>query len=441
MLQTPYSPRDKPASKKQTNIETQSRTGEAAQLDYDVIVVGAGPAGSTVAREVARRGFRVLLTEEHPQVGVPSHCTGKLSSSAAKELGIEPPGNLAELRGAIFHSPSGAQLVVERAETQAYVLDRGVFDSCLASQAVDSGATLATSTRATKVRINRTEAHVSLALKDRVEDKTCKIVVGADGVASSVARQTGLYSKASKEMRLAAQKEFTEVHSMNPGFAEVFFGRRFAPGFFAWAVPAGAARARVGLCVQPGLGVAPMSCLNLLIASHPVLAPRLRGGVVAAESVHAIPTGGALRRTVGDGVLVVGDAAGQVKSTTGGGLYYGILCARMAGESLCKALEGAEGTVPSRGLEDYERHWRARLGEEISFGCRARAFMDSLSDDEVDFVFQVLRDDESLVTLVEVLADIDYQSRVARSLMPKIAVALARRPRILSKASRHLLIP
>jgi len=393
-----------------------------------------------VAREVARRGFRVLLTEEHPQVGVPSHCTGKLSSSAAKELGLEPPGVLAELRGAILYSPSGAQLIVERAKTQAYVLDRRVFDSCLASQAVESGAMLATSTRATKVRIKRSEALVCLVLQDHIEEKTCKIVVGADGVASSVARRTGLYSKASKEMRLAAQKEFTEVHSMIPGFAEAFFGRRFSPGFFAWAVPAGATRARVGLCVQPGSGVAPMSCLNSLIASHPVVAPRLRGSIVTAESVHAIPTGGPLRRTVGDGVLVVGDAAGQVKSTTGGGLYYGMLCGRMAGESLCKALEEAQGTVPARELEDYERRWRARLGEEISFGCRARAFMDSLSDDEVDYVFQVLRDDESLVRLVEALGDIDFQSNIARSLIPRIVVALARRPRLLSKASRYLLI-
>jgi geranylgeranyl reductase family protein len=354
---------------------------------------------------------------------------------------MEPPRVLAELRGAVFHSPSGVQLQVERAETQAYVLDRKAFDLWLASQAVDSGATLATTTRATKVHIRKSEVRVSLASQNRLKEKTCKVVVGADGVASFVARQTELYSKESMEIRLAAQKEFTGVHSITPSFAEVFFGRRFAPGFFAWMVPAGRTRVRVGLGVKPGSGAAPMSRLNDFVASHPVVAPKLRGSTVTAESIHSIPTGGAPRRTVGDGVLVVGDAAGQVKPTTGGGLYYGILCARMAGEPLCKALEGVEGTVPSEELEDYERRWRSRLEEEISFGCRARAFMDSLSDDEVDYVFQVLRDDESLVTLIEALADIDYQSRIARSLIPRIAVALARRPLILSKASRYLLIP
>lgn len=410
-------------------------------LDYDVIVVGAGPAGSTVAYEVARHGFEVLLAEEHPQIGVPSHCTGKLSSSASKELGIEPPGVLAELRGAIFHSPSGTQLVVERAERQAYVLDRGSFDSWLASRAADSGATLTTSIRVTKVHIHKSEVRVHLTTQGRTVEKTCKVVVGADGFVSSVARQTGLYDKASTEMRLSAQKEFIRVHSMNPGFAEVFFGRRFSPGFLAWAVPAGATRARVGLCVKPGSGKGPMSYLDLLIASHPVVGPRLRGSIVTEESVHAIPTGGALGQTVGDGVLVVGDAAGQVKSTTGGGLYYGILCARMAGECLREALEESEGTVLSRELEGYERSWRGRLMEEISFSCKARAFMDSLSDEEVDYLFHVLKNDESLITLIEGSADIDYQSRVAKRLIPRVAVALAKKPTLLSKASRHFLIP
>jgi digeranylgeranylglycerophospholipid reductase len=412
---------------------------EAAQLDYDVMVVGAGPAGSTVAYQVAKHGFKVLVVEEHPQVGVPSHCTGKLSISAAKELGIKPPRILAELRGAIFHSPSGIQLTVERAETQAYILDRGALDWWLASEAENLGATLATSTRANKVEIGKSGVRVYLASKRGVETKLCKVVVGADGVASFVARQMGLYSKKPVELRLAAQKEFSKVKSMIPDFAELFFGERIAPGFFAWTVPAGSMGARVGLCIQPLSGQTPARHLDQFIASNPVVAPKLRESVVTAESVHAIPTGGAIRRTVCDGTLIVGDAAGQVKSTTGGGLYYGILCARIAGESLCKALERSEATVPGEELLSYERNWRERLGEEISFGCRVRNFMDSLSDDEVNYLFQVLRNDKTLSTLVEALADIDYQSRIGKSLIPRIVVALARKPRLLSKA-RHLLV-
>ncbi len=414
---------------------------DAAHMDYDVIVVGAGPAGSTVAYEAARRGFKVLLAEEHARIGVPSHCTGKLSAAATKELGVETPIILAELRGAIFYSPSGIQLTVEKAKTQAFILDRETFDLQLAYRAVDSGAILSTASRVTRVEIGGPAVNVSLNIQGRNLTKTCKVVVGADGVASFVARQTGLYSKASIEMKLAAQKELAEVRSIPSGFAEIFFGKQYAPGFFGWVVPITSNGARVGLCVKPGTNEAPMSRLNLFVASHPVVAPLLKGSIVKRESIHTIPTGGPLKQTVGDGVLIVGDAAGQVKSTTGGGLYYGILCAQMAGQSLTKVLDKAEGIVRAKELESYEAQWRERLGEEISFGCRARAFLDSLSDNELDYLFQVLRDDKSLATLIEALADIDYQSRIGKSLMAKIAVVLARKPRILAKASRYLLVP
>ena len=184
-----------------------------------------------------------------------------------------------------------------------------------------------------------------------------------------------------------------------------------------------------------------MERLAHFIVSHPLIAPRLAGSEVVEESIHAIPTGGALRRTVGDGVLVVGDAAGQVKSTTGGGLYYGILCARMAGEALSRALEESEGTVLGKRLERYELGWRSRIGEEISFSVKARAFLDSLTDDEVDFIFQVIKEDKSLAGLIESLADIDYQSRIGKGVLSRLGLALMRRPSILSKAGRYLFAP
>jgi digeranylgeranylglycerophospholipid reductase len=409
-------------------------------LDYDLIVVGAGPVGSTVADEVARDGYKVLLVEEHETVGSPAHCTGKLSFSAARELGLQPPGVLAELRGAFFYSPSGNELVAEKKETQAYILDRRVFDSHFASKAVESGACLETNTRATSIRIGLSEVSVELSKGGRSEERTCRVVVGSDGVTSTVARLTGLYSKAPSELRMGAQRELNRARPRAPGFVEVFLGSQTAPGFFAWLSPSGKERARVGLCVKPGIsGGAPMERLEHFIVSNPIIAPRLAESEVVEESIHAIPTGGALRRTIGDGVLVVGDAAGQVKSTTGGGLYYGILCARMAGEALSRALEEPGGTVPGKRLERYELGWRRRIGEEISFSVRARAFLDSLTDDEVDFIFQVIKEDKSLAGLIESLADIDYQSRIGKGLLSRLALALMRRPNILSKAGRYLL--
>lgn len=409
-------------------------------MDYDVIVVGAGPAGSIVADEVASHGFKVLMIEEHPYVGARQHCTGKLSVNAAKELSIKTLKIMAELRGAVFHSPNGRQLTVERNETQAYIIDREDLDLQLASRAVSSGTTLSTSTRVTGIDVKDSNVNVFIDSQGREETRSCRAVVGADGVGSLVARKAGLYTKSSTELRLAAQEEFIGVSSHPSDFAQVYFGTDFAPGFFAWTVPSGPRRVKIGLCVRPGSGRSPIDWLKLFINSHPLVSSWSREGTVSQPIVHAIPTGGTLRKTISDGIVIVGDAAGHVKSTTGGGLYYGILCAHMAGQTLVKSLEKSEGIVSETELKDYEKHWRQRIGDEILFSSRARAFLDSLSDEEMDYIFQIIGSDKSLSKLIETLADIDYQSKIGKGLMAKMAISLMKKPRILQKASQHLLL-
>ena len=413
---------------------------EVSQLDYDVIVVGAGPAGSTAAEEVASHGFRVLIIEEHPFVGARQHCTGKLSVNAAKELSIKTLKVMAELRGAVFHSPNGTQLTVERNETQAYIIDREDLDLQLASNAVSSGASLSTSTRAIGIEVKETNANVLVSSQVGEEIRSCRVVVGADGVGSFVARKAGLYSKSSAELRLGAQEEFLGVSSTHSDFAQIFFGENIAPGFFAWTVPSGSRRVKAGLCVKPGSGKSPIDWLNSFTSSNHNTSSWSKEATESRQVVHAIPTGGTLRKTVGDGIVIVGDAAGQVKSTTGGGLYYGILCARLAGQTIVESLERSEGTVPATELKNYERRWRERIGDEILFSCRARAFLDSLSDQEMDYIFQILENDKPLSKLIETVADIDYQSRIGKGLMARMAVSLMKKPRILQKATQYLLI-
>jgi len=401
--------------------------------------VGAGPAGSIAAEEVSSHGFKVLMIEEHPYVGARQHCTGKLSVNAAKELSIKTLKIMAELRGAVFHSPNGRELTVERNETQAYIIDREDLDLQLASRAVNSGTTLLTSTRVTGIDVGDSNVNVFMSGQGREEVRSCRAVVGADGVGSLVARKTGLYTKSSTELRLAAQEEFIGVTSYTSDFAQVSFDTDFAQGFFASTVPSGPRRLKIGLCVKPGSGKSPMDWLKLFVNSHPSVSSWVREGTVSQQTVHAIPTGGTLRKTISDGVIIVGDAAGHVKSTTGGGLYYGIICAHIAGQTLVRSLEKSEGIVSEIELKDYERHWRQRIGDEIVFSSRARAFLDSLSNEEMDYIFQIIGDDKSLSKLIETLADIDYQSKIGKGLMAKMAISLMKKPRILQKASQHLL--
>ena len=406
-------------------------------MAYDVVVVGAGPSGSTVARCIARGGYNVLLVEEHPKVGIPTHCTGKVSVNACRELSLEPPTVLNELRGAIFHSPSGRTVTFDRRETQAYVIDRADFDHSLAMRAVESGAALSTNTRVQRVVVKESGVSVSLSEEGKNRECSCRVLVAADGATSGIARQRELYSKKSSDVRFAAQRVVSELAGNDSAFAEVFFGRDYAPGFFAWLVPMGSRRAHVGLAVKPDTGRPPLEYLDRLIRSHPSLSPRLSNVSLSEGIVHTIPTGGCLRRTVDKGLLIVGDAAGQVKSTTGGGLYYGMLCAQIAGKAICDALQSNSGVLNETKLEPYEMEWRKRLGEEISFSQRTRAFMDSLTDVEVEYLFTLLKEDASLHQLVESFADIDYQSKVALHGLPRLIGLLAKRPRLLYKATRY----
>jgi geranylgeranyl reductase family protein len=358
--------------------------------------------------------------------------------NACRELNITPPNVLSELRGAVVHSPSNETVTVERKETQAYVVDRVELDRYLAMRAVDSGATLSTHSSVRRVIVRESGVSVSVAHDGEDQERSCRVLVAADGAHSGIARQMGLYTKRWSDVRLGAQKVVFYPAESDSGFAEVFFGRHYAPGFFAWLVPIGSGNARIGLAVKPDTGITPLQYLEHLMRCHPSFSTRIRDASLSNSTVHVIPTGGCLARTISDGVLIVGDAAGQVKSTTGGGLYYGMLSALIAGDVICDSLESSSAPVLSEAsLYPYESRWRKRLGEEITFSQRTRVFLDSLTDEEFEYLFRLLKYDSSSLQLIDSFADIDYQSKVALRGLPRLIGLLAKRPRLLRKVTQH----
>ncbi len=376
------------------------------------MIVGAGPSGLTLAQTIAREGGDVLILEEHPEVGLPQHCTGKVSVNAVKELEFEATGVLARVSGATFYPPSLKPLTIARGDTQALILDRSVFDQSLATKAVAAGATLVTDTRVKRFSVKPDGVTVFFERKGKKGEVKARLIAGADGAASTTARLAGLYSKKTSEVRISVQRDVSDVQTVQ-SMVELYFGRRWAPGFFAWIVPTGHDTARVGLALRPNTLAPVAKHLDNFMENHPIAREKLVDCRVLAQSRHIIPTGGVLRRVVSDGVLVVGDAAGQVKSTTGGGLYYGMACAKIAGRAVVKALQGSsEAVLREKALRSYETEWRAQFGGEIAFSVRFRAFLDSLSDDEVDYLFNVIQRDASLIRRVEVDGDIDRQSKV-----------------------------
>jgi geranylgeranyl reductase family protein len=406
-------------------------------LSYDIIVGGAGPTGSIVAEAVAKEGYKVLMLEEHTEIGLPEHCTGKMSINALEALKLKPRSILQRVKGATCFAPNMKSFTVRRNSFQANILDRYKFDKDLALKATKAGVLLFTEARVTNVSIDSKGVNVIFNLEGEKKRVVSRVVVGADGIKSTVARKLGIYSKKPVETKIAAQRKMVGVFDLDQDMVEMFFSNKYAPGFFAWVVPIAKDGAKVGLCVSPSSGKPAMKFLDEFIKTHPFVSERLRDCSSLEQTAHLIPTGGPIKKDVSDGVLIVGDAAGQVKSTTGGGLYYGILCAKIAGEVICRALSKREkrSVISETVLTEYRNRWWKILGREIEFSVKARQFIDLLSDDDINYLFKVLKSNEALISLIEAEGDIDQQSRIA-SLLLKNLKPLIMNPKLLYKMSK-----
>ncbi len=371
-------------------------------MEYDVVVVGAGPAGSMAAKYAANAGARVLMIEEHATIGLPVQCAGLISTRAYE--GCELPGTLSKhtIRGAHIHAPGGRVLRVDGKRTMAYVIDRGELDRAMALEALKSGVASLVKTRFTGIRRTENQLFITAISHGEPVEIQTSVLIGADGVQSAVGRLAGL-DRVQSVLTCAQAEVYTEI--VDPDFVELYVGQDVAPGLFAWAIPTQWGTVRIGLCSSERS----IELLNSLIGR---ICPRSSTSLVRF-SAGAIPIGPPAC-TVTDGILIVGDAAGQVKPTSGGGVYPGTLCAKIAGAIAGKTV--AQGDTSKNALMVYDRKWRSEIGRELVNGLRIRDRLNKLSDDELDYVIGAL-DDEQMLDIISRYGDMDRPSIVLRKLL------------------------
>jgi digeranylgeranylglycerophospholipid reductase len=358
---------------------------------YDVVVVGGGPIGAVAARTAAEEGASVLLVERRSCIEGPSPCTGLISRHALTALGASERSVLRRIRAVAVHSPNVRALLRADAD-KAVVVDRADLERELLERAAAAGVDVRLGTAAVGAR----RGEVRVRWQGGVDAVGAQVIVGADGPESGTAKWFGLPGPA--ETLRAVQVEV--IAEGLEDAVEVFLGRDVAPGFFAWSVPAEPGRRRVGVAVSASHD--PTEFLDRLLARRFPEA-RVISSIAAAIPIPPVAS------IVGDGVLLVGDAAAQVKPWSGGGLYVGGVCARLAGRAAAGAVR--DGDASQGRLRSYEMACSRAVGGELRFGGAARSVLRSMSDPALDAALAVLEDEE-LAAFIAREADIDHPSRI-----------------------------
>lgn len=368
-------------------------------MNYDVVVIGAGPAGAIAAKYAAQNGASTLLIEEHASIGSPVQCTGLISTAALNECETGE-GNfvLNKMKGAFVYAPGGEELCIRGKDVKAYVIDRKIFDRLLVERSLDEGADVLLKTRF----ISMEKGKISVISDGERKEIHASVVIGADGIQSSVGRAAGL---GRCEKFLSGIQFEAPYVPKDPEFVEIFTGSDIAPGFFAWAVPFGG-MARIGLAKKPGENP-PLYYLGKLL-KHPVVAARYRGSRTE-HVLGGIPLGPP-GKTISDGVMLAGDAAGQVKPTSGGGIYMGAVCAKIAGEVAARA------SRKETGLEEYEKRWRCAVGRELSIGMRIHKSFGKLNDENLNEFISFINKPNIREAITE-YGDMDHPSILLQKLI------------------------
>ncbi|EQD34006.1 geranylgeranyl reductase [mine drainage metagenome] len=295
--------------------------------EVDVLVVGTGPAGSTVAYELARRGHSVRVIEEHGRVGFPVQCAGLVSARVIELAGSDRRVRT-RVHGATVYGPGGSRVQFKAPEPRAFVIDRAGLDIDLADRAARAGAAIETGVAYEGRGPSEGDREVALLRGSDGSHRrlTARLVIGADGVASAVARAYRL--RRPIEILPAFEAEFPDSPG-DPDQVEVDLGRQVAPGLFGWWIPDGSGGGRIGVAAEAD-GVPARRYFERLLDRREARTGRSARNPTA-YLVSGIPIG-TLPKCSDQRILLVGDAAAQVKPLSGGGIFTGMRCATIAAE-------------------------------------------------------------------------------------------------------------
>ncbi len=394
---------------------------------YDVAVVGGGPIGCYVAEQLASKGRQVAVFEEHHTIGEPVHCAG-LVTQRVMDMTKCPKNEIVQntIYGAIIHSPAGSLLTIGGEKVHALVIDRQRFDDHIAKNAQKAGATILHDHTVIAAKKQRSALTLDIRHDEQVILVHSQLLIGADGAHSRIRDRFGFPQPIEKLHGISAEISDT---NLNPNYVHIFVGNTIAPGFFAWVIPTNThgTTARIGLCIGKH-STHPLQHYFTTLLQQPLL----QGTTVLKRFGGTIPLG-PLKKTTTDHIMLVGDAAAQVKPTSGGGIYPGLLCATSCSTIAEDALK--KQCFDEELLRRYHATWTKEIGRELFLGMRFRRIFTRLTDSHFNKYIEKLNTQKTIDT-INTYGDIDYPSRLALPLLTAVPSLLSLVPTLLKRNNK-----
>jgi geranylgeranyl reductase family protein len=327
---------------------------------YDVVIAGGSVAGLICAREIANNNHSVLVIEEDYEIGTPEHCGGLVSTAGLEELGIVPFRKTFDhlIESAEIHAPNGKSFSINSKKQKVAEISRRELDKQIAHQAQKNGAII-------KVRTSFQEL-TDKGVRTSEGEIECQIFVDARGVSSLIHKdRTGILSSAQYEIYADWIKK---------GNVQVFLDQEKYPGFFAWIIPSDQGKGKIGVA---GKGINVAEAIEKLLDTM--------GNYSTIRKIYApIWIKGPIDKFIDGKVITVGDAAGQAKPTTAGGIYSSGMGGLYAGQAISKFLESKDKSD----LEEYQKRWTEKFGKEFEKQLFARKILERLDNNTINKLFE-----------------------------------------------------
>jgi geranylgeranyl reductase family protein len=360
-------------------------------MRYDVVIAGGSVSGLLAAREIASKGLSVLVVEEDMEIGTPEHCGGLVSMNGIRNLGIIPTSNVLHnsVKNAEIFSPDGSSFTLNAEKQGVIAIDRRAFDKQVARQAQRNGADIWVKCSMKSFKKNDSGVNVETTN----ENVSCKLMIDARGCSS-------IMTKNRNGILLSAQYE-VYADWIRKDVVEVYFDQKNFPGFFSWIIPTGTDSAKVGAA---GKAINAATALQSFLDS--------KGKHAVVRKIFApIWVLGPLEHFVTNRIITIGDAAGQTKPTTAGGIYTCGMAGMLAGRAIANALANDDLEL----LHDYEEEWLRIFKSEFDRMLLARRVFEHLDNKAIDEMFKMVGSET--IDEVSENGDFDFHSQALSKLL------------------------